>query len=319
MADNRDQQELVQSLQDMALELGRTPTRAEFTSKFSAHKLVALFGTYTVLLQASGLPTYDERRSPKKLSAERLFTVPLQEHLAKQQDPIVIERKPYPRIVSLSDIHWPFSNQKLIEGKILPFIERMQPDYVVLNGDAWDMYSHSKYPRSHNLFTPREEHDMSRKMNEDLWREVRRVSKNSKLYQLLGNHDIRPLKRVLEDYPAAEDWVNKMVREMFTYEGVTTIFDPREELVLGDVAIFHGYRSQLGAHRDYTLMNCVNGHTHRGGVVFRKIRGHVLWELNSGHCGNPEGKGMSYTAQKMSDWTDGFGCIDEYGPRFIHG
>ena len=90
-----------------------------------------------------------------------------------------------------------------------------------------------------------------------------------------------------------------------------------EELIIGDIAVFHGYRSQLGAHRDYTLMNCINGHTHKGGAVFRQIRGSVIWELNSGLAGDPEAKGLTYRPQKITDWTPGFGEVDKKGPRFI--
>jgi hypothetical protein len=84
-----------------------------------------------------------------------------------------------------------------------------------------------------------------------------------------------------------------------------------------DIAFHHGYRSQLGSHRDYMHMNFVGGHTHRGGVVFRNIKNETLWELNCGLAGDPTSKGLSYTSQKMNDWTLGFGAIDEYGPRFI--
>lgn len=48
----------------MAQEMGRPPTRAEFGSKIKGgeYKVTKAFGTFTKLLKAAGLDTYDERR-----------------------------------------------------------------------------------------------------------------------------------------------------------------------------------------------------------------------------------------------------------------
>jgi hypothetical protein len=135
---------------------------------------------------------------------------------------------------------------------------------------------------------------------------------------MLGNHDIRPMKRVLETYPEAEDWIKEKLKALFSYEGVKTVFDPREELFLtSQIIVFHGYRTKLGDHRDYTLFSTCNGHSHVGGVVFRKVRGVILFELNSGFAGDPEAKGLTYTPQRITNWTSGFAVINKYGPQFV--
>lgn len=309
--------DLIQAVKSLAIELGRTPTRTEFASRVPKveYRLRTEFKTYTALLIAAGLDTYVDRRAGRKIG-NSIFEKDIVSHLEQYQPRESVERVPYPTILSISDIHWPFPNQKVIEA-FIKYAHLKKPKYIILNGDAWDMYSHSKFPRSHNIFTPREEQSLARKMNEEFWKAVKNASPNSECIQMLGNHDIRPLRRVLESYPAAEDWIEKILHELFTFDGVKTIFDPREELILGDIAIFHGYRSQLGSHRDYTLMNTVNGHTHHGGVVYRRLRGQTLWELNSGFAGDPESKGLSYTPQKITTQTPGFGEVDEMGPRFI--
>jgi hypothetical protein len=103
-----------------------------------------------------------------------------------------------------------------------------------------------------------------------------------------------------------------------TFEGVKTLHDPREELKLpGNVDVIHGYLGRLGDHRNYTLTNVVHGHTHTGGVVFRQVAGRVLWELDCGLAGDMESKALSYTPQKSTKHTLGWGFLDEYGPRFI--
>lgn len=311
-----NQHDLVSALKSLALELGRTPTRREFESSVRGGGYqLQKFGGFTALVLAAGLETYEERRSGKKID-NSVFKKDIKRHLEEYSPRVSVERQPYTRIAAISDIHFPFENRRVLEA-FYRFIEREQPEYVFINGDAWDMYAHSKYPRSHNIFTPREEMDLSRKKNVEFWREVALHAPKTKMIQMMGNHDIRPLKRVLEVYPSAEDWIEQMLKKEFTFDGVETVFDPRQEYMLGDIAIFHGYRGKLGDHRDYTLYNCINGHTHLGGAVFRRIRGQTLWELNSGVAGDPESKGLSYTPQKITHWTPGFGFVDEDGPRFI--
>ena len=216
----------------------------------------------------------------------------------------------------ISDIHWPFHSQRVLD-RFFRWVDDHKPEIVILDGDAWDMYSHGKFPRSHNVFTPKAEEDLARGHNIQFWTEVKRKSPKSKCYQMLGNHDVRPLKRTLEVAPAMEHWVQKIFTELFTFEGVETILDPRKELMFGDVMVHHGYKAQLGEHRDHALYNAIVGHTHRAGVVYRQLRGQVLFEMNCGYAGDPEAKGLTYTPQKITGWTQGFGALDEDGPRVI--
>ncbi len=310
----KDLHEVVCALKDLSLQLGRTPTKVEFMELpgISDH-LIRKIGGFSSICQNAGLDLAVVEKS-KKID-NSIFKKSISTQL-DQYKPEEYKETNYPTIATISDIHWPFSCQRVID-KFYAFVEKHQPEYIFLNGDAWDMYSHSKYPRSHNIFTPRDEQAMARTANEIFWAKLRDISPNSICIQMMGNHDVRPLKRMLEVYPEAEDWVAEKMKSLFTFDGVRTVFDPRDEVVLGDIAIFHGYRSGLGAHRDYTLMNCINGHTHVGGAVFRQIRGQVIWELNSGVAGDPLAKGLTYTAQKITHWTPGFGFVDKFGPRFI--
>lgn len=271
-------------------------------------------GGYAVVLKAAGLESVGPSKKPKITNQifERALEPRLEQFQAKPRS-----KEPWPKIAVISDIHWPFHSQRVLNA-FYDFVETHQPEHIILNGDAWDMYSHSKYPRSQLLYNPKEEQQLSRKYNEEFWRECQKRCPQAKCYQMLGNHDVRPLKRVLESYPAAEDWIEQMMKTLFTFENVTTFFDHRQELILpGNIMVHHGYRSKLGDHRDYTRMNSIVGHTHLGGAVFRQILGTILWELNSGVAGDPESKALSYTPQKITHWTSGFGWVDKYGPRFI--
>lgn len=311
-----DKHDLLVALNNLAEQLGRTPTRVEFCQSMRGgqYKVETLWGNYATMLEAASL---EPNKGKSKKITSHIFEKNIQKHLESYEPRQYKPQETYPTVAVISDIHWPFSNEKVLE-KFYSRLQKTKPQYVILNGDAWDMYSHAKFPRSHNQFTPREEQNSARLMNESFWKEVQRITPHSKMYQLLGNHDVRPMKRIIEAYPEAEDWVAEKLKSLFTFEGVTTIFDARQELFLpGEIAVHHGYRGKLGEHRDYMLMNSVNGHTHFGGVSYRQINGRVLWELNSGFAGDPEAKGLSYTAQKISKSTPGFGEIDEEGPRFI--
>lgn len=308
--------ELVQALRDMAINLGRVPKRDEFASqiKNGRHFITLHFGSYATLLQASGLKEETQSRKIDGSIFQKSIVDHLKNHYENLSPSQILE---WPTFASISDIHWPYENQRVID-RFFDYVKEFKPEWVIINGDAWDMYSHSKFPRSHNEFTPREEQRLAREKNEAFWKKIQEISPKSKCYQLLGNHDIRPMKRVLEAYPEAEDWITEKLKELFTFEGVTTYHDAREELELpNDILVFHGYKSKLGAHRDYTLMSTVNGHTHKGGSVFRKIRGRILFELNSGFAGDHSAKGLTYTPQRITDQTEGFAACDKWGPRFI--
>jgi predicted phosphodiesterase len=316
------QHELIKAVKELALELGRTPTRGEFEAQVrgGAYRTRQLFKNYSALLLAAGLDTYDDRRSvnkPKKIDGS-VFNKSLEAHLEQYKPKEYVEQGDYPSYAIISDIHWPFESQRVI-NKFYLYVAETQPEFVIINGDAWDMYSHSKYPRSHNIFTPREEMRLAREGNEKFWAEIRRIAPNAKCIQMMGNHDVRPLRRILEVYPMAEDWMEEKLKDLFTFEGVHTIMDPREEFFIReDIAVFHGYMSKLGGHRDFTLISCNTGHTHKGGTVFRTVAdGRQIFEANSGVAGDPYSKGLAYTSQKLHNMTPGFIGSDKWGPRFV--
>jgi predicted phosphodiesterase len=306
--------ELISSVKQLALELGRTPRRDEILSQIKGARwtIETVFRNYTALIQAAGLDAAQVRKIDNSI-----FERDIESHLKEYQPRPYQPPGPYPRAAIISDIHWPFESQRVVEA-FYRYVEKHKAEWVILNGDAFDFYSHSKYPRSHNLFTPREEEQLARTKSETFWQEIQRLSPKSKCVFLLGNHDIRPMKRVLESYPEAEDWIKERMTKLFTYPGVKTMMDPREEIYLDErTIVFHGYRSKLGDHRDFTHFNCFNGHTHVGGVVWKQLRHEVIFECNSGVAGDPMAKGLTYTPQKVTNWTPGFAVCDEYGPRFV--
>lgn len=318
MAQRIDQHTAIQKLLQLAQELGRTPDWKEVQQAVSNNVIYKLFGSLDAYIEAAGLEPA-KRNNSKKID-NSIFTAEIESVLEAYQprdeiSPFIIKKLDV-KFACISDFHFPWVNKKVLDV-FYSFIKEHQPDIVIINGDAWDMYSHMKYTRSMNGYSPREEQALARKMNEDFWKTVQSLCKKVQCIQMLGNHDIRPLKKTLEHYPEAEDWIKEKLKELFTFDGVTTIHDYRQELMINDDLIFHGYRTKLGDHRDYTHMNCHNGHQHVGGTVYRRIKGKTLFECNSGVAGDIESKALSYTPQKMTHQTPGFSYRDKWGPRFI--
>lgn len=311
-----DAHDAIVKLKDLAIELGRTPTRDEFAVGVRNGKNLPgkLFGSFATMCQAAGLEPHYVKE--KKID-NSVFNRDLAKHLDEHVPISLPSTGDYESTLFIPDVHFPFEHQPTLD-QIYEFAAEMKPKHIVQLGDLYDNYSHTRFPRSHNVFTPREETKLARDKAVQFWKTLQQASPGSKCYQITGNHSARPLKRILEVYPEAEDWIAKAIEDMMTFDGVVSITDPREELMMpGNVCVIHGYRSGLGQHRDFTMTNVVCGHTHRGGVVFRQVRGEIIWEMNAGLAGDPSAKGLSYTSQKISDWTLGWGWLDGYGPRFI--
>jgi len=299
-------------VKQLALELNKNPNSDDLQKVgISKHEIYTKFGSLSQLHQACGL---EPNKRPK--ITNDIFKVDLEQHLSSHEDKTIQKRKAYPKIACLGDLHEPFSHANLKQDFKL-FVEKFKPEYIIQLGDAFDQYSSGRFPRSHNIFTPKQEEEIAKKNLIEFWSEMAKAAPESKLVQLVGNHDVRPLKQTLSALPVMEHWIQKYFEELYTFDNVKTIIDPREEFIIEDIAFHHGYRSKLGDHRDYIQMNFVGGHTHTGGVVFRNIKNAVLWELNAGLAADPTSKGLSYTNQRMNHWTLGYAAIDELGPRFI--
>ena len=310
-----DLHDLVVKLKELTQELGRKPTKEQFMERMgiTRHILDARFGGWHKILAAADMQP-DPRN--KKLTNEYLFGASVSDVLDSYEPVNFCSKKTKSKILVIGDTHFPFHNQKCLNA-IYKFNKDLKPDYIVQVGDLLDLYAHSKFPRSQNIDKPEEEEREGRKAAEKMWETLLKDNPSAKCFQLFGNHDLRPAKRVLESLPTMEHVVRRYYKELMTFPGVTTIEDYRQELIIDGIVFHHGYRSQLGSHRDYVLRNFVCGHSHKGGVVYKRLRDEIIWELNAGFAGDADSKVLAYTAQKIHDQTLGWGFIDEYGPRFI--
>lgn len=214
----------------------------------------------------------------------------------------------------LGDLHFPEANQKCLDW-VYGLIQQHKPAHVVQIGDLYDFQNFSKYAKTLNYLTPAEELAKASECAGTMWRTITRLVPKADCHQLLGNHDNRAAKRLLEKAPELEGFFR--MDSLFRFKGVTTHLDEREEVIIGDICFMHGFRKH-GEHARYNQMSTVCGHTHRGGVVYYQNMRGTYWELNVGFLGDVESPVFRYRNQrKLHGWTNGCGFIDDLGPRFM--
>lgn len=213
------------------------------------------------------------------------------------------------------DIHFPF-HHKLYLAVAMYICIQFKPKYIVQIGDLHDKYSAAKFPRSYNLFTPSQEKQWCRYYAELFWGTLHEHLPQAEKYQLLGNHDVRPIRRTMEKAPEYEEEMVEALHKEYTFDNVKTIYDSREELDIDDVRFIHGWASKPGGHLELNRMNVVHGHLHKVTKACIPLGDKTITDVDVGYLADPKSKGLSYTAQKKaSKWSHGFGIIDAYGIR----
>jgi len=311
-----DAHDLISKVKSLYADLGRIPTRREFESRVAGgnYQVTKLFhGSYDALLRAAGFETHDERRSAKPLGNE-IFQKDISDAVIVHNERAIAPV--YSPTVFIPDVHFPFAHAPSLE-RLYAFIEEFRPSRVIQLGDLYDMFAWSKFPKSMNVYMPKEEQELARSHAEAMWTKIRSLVPDAECVQMVGNHDIRPLRAVLAGLPSLEHVVEKYLYDLMTFDGVKTIVDSREEFIFEGVQVIHGYAQGMGKHRDHAMRNTVLGHQHKLHITFKSVGGASLWEMCCGHLGDAQSKAFSYTPQKTVDWHLGFGYLDKHGPRLI--
>lgn len=219
------------------------------------------------------------------------------------------------RILIAGDIHFPFASRAGLR-RFYEIAKSLSPTHIIQIGDLVDFYSFSRFPRSLNLMTPRQELEQARSDALQFWLTLKAIAPKAKKYQLIGNHDARLDKKLISTFPEAEGLIS--AANIFDFPKVTTQRSERDEIIIENILFMHGFRSRLGDHAKHNSMRTVTGHSHRGGTVFLRHGDDTIWELNAGYLADESSPALSYTRQRLiSNWTLGCGIIDELGPRFV--
>lgn len=219
----------------------------------------------------------------------------------------------FEKFIIIGDTHFPFHSQKLLK-KIVDYIRKVQPKFVIQIGDLYDFFSQSKYPKSLNLMTPADEVMKGRLGAEEMWAAIHRAAPNAKKLQILGNHDLRPYKRLLEKAPELEPFFN--INHLFEFPQVETVLDSKQELVINGILFMHGWKKH-GDHMKYSLMPTVHGHTHKAAINYLMLRNELIWEADVGVVADLNSIPMGYGGKRWTDCINGVLEINELGPRFI--
>lgn len=226
-----------------------------------------------------------------------------------------IELKGAHRVFVLPDLHCPWHDEEALKV-IYQDIKKYKPTIVVQLGDALDLYSFSKYARSHNLLTPDEELKKGKKDLEKMWAKIRSIAPRARCFQLLGNHELRAVKRLYETCPALESLFS--MDDVFAYKGVTVLKNEHDELVIDGVHYIHGYLSGVGGHLRKLGVNIVSGHSHRPYVHWENLQGGSKFELNAGYLGDPSAPVFKYGMANKHNWLRAYGTVDrDKGPQVV--
>ena len=319
-----EKHQLIQALKDAASELGHTPSRQDYRSlnrSPSADNITTAFGGWSTAIQAAGL----EPKKLEKIKQQKIELIDdpetVSEIIKTTAERKIVRLNQYKKILCLPDLHAPFVNFDAL-SMAYAIAEKEQPDIIIQLGDLFDCYAQSKFPKSLNVYTPKAEWDLARAICEDMFKKFRELCPKAELFSLMGNHNARPMLRIHEKFPEGAHLMEDAVRRSFTFEGVTTIHDPTEELFIEDIAFVHGHYSGMGKHRDYMRMNVVHGHDHQQYVVTKPVwdtnmQSKVIWEMSCGLLGDPFSAALSYRSQRIHNWVLGVGLVDHFGPRIV--
>lgn len=222
--------------------------------------------------------------------------------------------------MAIGDLHFPFHHKKALI-QLFRRIESNEFKYIIQIGDLLDQYAFSRFSKK-NIHLPERELKYGRDCALSFWETIHTLQPKAKKVQLIGNHDVRLIKRAQEKLPEAQELIADSIMELYKFENVLTVSDPRQEYLIehpkmGTIAFLHGYKSKIGDHSKYMHMNTVHGHRHRGEVTYFPIKNKIIWELDCGFLADANKEPLAYNEQKTNNWTLGWGEIDSLGPRFI--
>lgn len=307
---------ILTDIKNVAQEFGLVPTRNFYREhgKFSDKDVAEYWPTFKEALKAAGIGNKPE----KEVHHENAIKVT--DRLIEFRNLNKYTPKTFGKtVLVIGDTHFPWHCPVNMQV-LLSMVDSIQPDYVVQLGDLYDFYSFSKFPRSLNIYTPFDEVKTGFDIAKEMWAKILELSPRSECYQLMGNHDARPFKRVIESFPDGEAFFK--FDEQFKFPGVTTIKSDRDYLKINGVIYVHGFKSAPGQHLAHFNDNVVFGHTHRSWVIGKSFEPtdsksyRTKWEFNVGLFGDPNAKALQYTPSKVTHWVlNGVALIDDFGPR----
>lgn len=219
------------------------------------------------------------------------------------------------KVFVFPDIHFPFHNKKALD-KAFELLKKEKPDIVLNVGDLMDQYVFSKYTKDLNLITPEKEVKKAMELAQQFWKKVKTIVPKARCIQLLGNHDVRIIKRIREKLPELASLFN-FTEKLYSFQGVECMKTDRDFLEIDGIVYCHGWLTQLGAHSRYFRKSVVHGHSHRPGIVYDRVSDSYTFEMDVGHLADENSTPLGYTASTQSRWLMAIGVVDNGMPRLV--
>jgi len=219
------------------------------------------------------------------------------------------------KICFLPDTHFPFHSKEAI-SKVFDLVERIKPDIIIQCGDLLDFFSQSRFPKK-----PLERMSASDEIAdglataEEFWKVLGLKAPKAKLIQLLGNHDVRPVKMIKEVAPSLTSFIS--LKQIYTFPKVELIDDYSDVVQIDGVAFHHGFKTKPLEHARHFESSACTGHTHRSWVHWEPINGKMRFDMSCGYLANPQHDALKYRDTKIHKWVHGVGVINKGQPRFI--
>lgn len=213
------------------------------------------------------------------------------------------------KVLAVPDRHFPWAHRRACDW-VVGVAKTYQPDAIVGLGDELDLYSYSRFPRSHNLYTPLQEYRRGMGAYRRHWQALREAAPKAACFELSSNHGDRLHKRVLERFPEVEH----LIGDPYALPEVKRV---KGEMVLDRVIYMHGFRSNALAHATYNQQSVVHGHTHKASLLWRKNRKGSFFNLECGWLGDEGSAVFNYKMEALTQWTMACGLITNGAPTLL--
>lgn len=261
-----------------------------------------------------------EFKKEKRFDPDRLFDT-----YEKRETVKVSGLKDNTKILITSDYQLPFADWKTVKA-VEDFMADFQPDIHVYNGDIMDCYSISTFTKNPtSKINLSEEFEMCR----NLLDRHKRISPDTKVYFIAGNHEQRLIREIIHNSPELyglkgdeEDEIISIPSLLGLPKRNVTYINYRSMLDIEGFIILHGYTSKANTakfmYQRFLSSGCV-GHTH-------DLSSYHVTGVNGSHGFYTIGCLCSlepdWTVDPVPDWQQGFMYAvvmnNKLHPKLVH-
>jgi len=214
-----------------------------------------------------------------------------------------------------SDAHyWPDEISEAHKA-FVKLIKKHKPDIIVMNGDAFDGASISRFGKAG--FMPHAIPSVKQELEAvtDRLHEIEKVRGNGKLIFTMGNHDLRFESRLANVAPEFEG-----VRGFSFTEHFPAWLFCMSVFINNNVMIKHRYHNGIHATYNNPLksgVSMVTGHLHRLQATIVSDYNGTRWGVDTGTLSDTEGDHMSYGEDAPKNHCSGFAVLTIKNGRLI--